>query len=157
MGSSRLPGKSMMPLAGKPLVARILERVQRCKLPDEIVLAIPDNQENEILGELGKSCGVSVFAGSEDNLLDRYYQAAVNHAADVVVRLPADNATPEPEEIDRIVEFHLALERRGFSSNLANIRGSGYPDGIGAEVFDTSLLSEALAKAPVSVFVSMST
>ena len=148
MGSSRLPGKSMMPLAGKPLVARILERVQRCKLPDEIVLAIPDNKENEILGELGKSCGVSVFAGSEDNLLDRYYQAAVNHAADVVVRLPADNATPEPEEIDRIVEFHLALERRGFSSNLANIRGSGYPDGIGAEVFDTSLLSEALAKAP---------
>ena len=50
-----------------------------------------------------------MFAGSEDNLLDRYYQAAVNHAADVVVRLPADNATPEPEEIDRIVEFHFNL------------------------------------------------
>lgn len=148
MGSTRLPGKSMMLLAGEPLVARILERVRRCQRPDEIVLAIPDNDENEILGELGRACGVSVFAGSEDDLLERYYQAATAHSADVVVRLPADNATPEPAEIDRIIDFHLTLKRRGFTSNLAEIRGSGYPDGIGAEVFDMSLLREARAKAP---------
>ena len=64
------------------------------------------------------------------------------------MRLPADNATPEPSEIDRIVSHHLSLGRRGFSSNLAEIANSGYPDGIGAEVFDYSLLKEAFCKKP---------
>ncbi len=143
MGSARLPGKSMMDLAGAPLAGRILERVKRCRRVDEIVLAIPDTPENEVLGDLGRSYGVVVFAGSENDLVERYYQAALTSSADFVVRLPADNATPEPSEIDRIIEHHLSLGRPGFSSNLSPIDGSGYPDGIGAEVFDFSLLSAA--------------
>ena len=136
MGSTRLPGKSLMDLAGAPLLGRILERVKRCERIDEIVLAIPDRQ-------LGDGYGVTVFAGSENDLVERYYQAAAASHADVVGRLPADNATPEPSEIDRIVDHHLSLGRRGFSSNLSVINDSGYPDGIGAEVFDVSLLAEA--------------
>ena len=143
MGSKRLPGKSMMDLAGAPLVGRILERVNRCTMIDEIVLAIPDTTENEILKMVGKTYGISVFAGSENDVLERYYQAAKWADADIVGRLPADNATPEPTEIDRIVKHHLDLERRGFSSNLSVINDSGYPDGIGAEIFDFSLLKEA--------------
>jgi spore coat polysaccharide biosynthesis protein SpsF len=143
MGSTRLPGKSMMDLAGAPLVGRILERVRRCQTLDEIVLAIPDTASDRALGDLGESHGVTVFAGAEDDLVERYYQAALASRADVVGRLPADNATPEPSEIDRIVEHHLSLGRRGFSSNLSVIGDSGYPDGIGAEVFDFSLLAEA--------------
>lgn len=148
MGSTRLPGKSMMDMAGAPLVGRILERVKRCRRVDEIVLAIPDTPANEPLGRLGREHGVTVFAGSENDLLERYYQAAVAARADCVVRLPADNATPEPEEIDRIVEHHLSLGRPGFSTNLSPIRDSGYPDGIGAEIFDVSLLAEARQRAP---------
>ena len=143
MGSTRLPGKSMMDLAGAPLVGRILERVKRCKRFDDIVLAIPDTSKDSVLGDLGRNYGVTVFAGSENDLLERYYQAAVIAKADVVGRLPADNATPEPAEIDRIVDHHLSLGRRGFSSNLSVIEDSGYPDGIGAEIFDFSLLAEA--------------
>lgn len=146
MGSARLPGKSMMDLAGAPLVGRILERVKRCTKLDDIVLAIPDTANNRILMDLGENYGVKVFAGSEDDLVERYYQAALWSRADVVARLPADNATPEPSEIDRIVEHHLKLGRRGFSSNLAEIADSGYPDGIGAEIFDFSLLEETRAK-----------
>lgn len=142
MGSSRLPGKSMMDLAGAPLVGRILERVKRCILVDEVVLAIPDTSEDLVLGHLGQVYGVSVYFGSEHDLVERYYQAALRCKADVVVRLPADNATPEPSEIDRIIEHHLLLKRRGFSSNLAEIANSQYPDGIGAEVFDFSLLAD---------------
>jgi spore coat polysaccharide biosynthesis protein SpsF len=63
--------------------------------------------------------------------------------ADLVVRIPADNPVPEPSEIDRIIEHHMSLGRRGFSSNLSEINDSGYPDGIGAEVFDLSLLAES--------------
>jgi spore coat polysaccharide biosynthesis protein SpsF len=142
MGSSRLPGKSMMDLAGMPMVGRIIERVKRCKSLDDIVLAIPATADDVVLKELGESHGIKVFAGPENDLVERYYQAARPLKADVVVRLPADNATPEPTEIDRIVNFHLSLGKRGFSSNLSVIDDSGYPDGIGAEVFDFSLLGE---------------
>ena len=142
MGSSRLPGKSMMDLAGAPLVGRILERVKRCKTINRIVLAIPDTFEDRILAALGKSYNVDVFVGSEEDLVGRYFEAAKWAKADLVVRLPADNGTPEPEEIDRIVQFHKSLKTPGFSSNLSNIGDSGYPDGIGAEIFDFALLEE---------------
>lgn len=143
MGSSRLPGKSMMDLAGAPLVGRILERVKRCKSLDDIVLAIPNTDKDRVLMRLGETYGIKVFAGSENDLVERYYQAALWSEADIVGRLPADNATPEPTEIDRIVDYHLSLGQRGFSSNLSVIDNSGYPDGIGAEIFDFSLLKEA--------------
>jgi len=143
MGSNRLPGKSMMDLAGAPLVGRILERVKRCTKLDDIVLAIPDTKKDRVLMGLGESYSIKVFAGSENDLVERYYQAALWSKADIVGRLPADNATPEPAEIDRIADYHLSLGRRGFSSNLSVIGDSEYPDGIGAEMFDFSLLEEA--------------
>jgi spore coat polysaccharide biosynthesis protein SpsF len=143
MGSTRLPGKSLMDLAGAPLVGRILERLKRCRVIHETVLAIPDTPQDVVLKDLGKSYGVRVYAGSENDLVDRYLQAASIADANVIGRLPADNPTPEPEEIDRIASHHVSLGRRGFSSNLSPIGDSGYPDGIGAEMFDRSLLEEA--------------
>lgn len=148
MGSTRLPGKSMMDLAGQPLVGRILERVKRCQTLDDIVLAIPDTPENKVLKKLGENYGIKVFSGSENDLIERYYKAAIWAKADYIVRLPADNPTPEPAEIDRIIEYHLALGIRGFSSNLSLIADNDYPDGIGAEIFDFSLLDEARSKKP---------
>ena len=142
MGSNRLPGKMLMELAGEPLVGRILERVKRCKSVDEIVLAIPDTEADKPLAEIGRAWNIKVFKGSENDLVERYYQAALEGNADIVVRLPADNATPQPEEIDRIISHHLSLNRVGFSSNLSVIDNSGYPDGIGAEVFDFCLLKD---------------
>lgn len=146
MGSSRLPGKSMMDLAGAPLVGRILERVKRCTKLDDIVLAIPDTENDRVLMGVGENYGIKVFAGSENDLVERYYQAAQWSKADIIGRLPADNATPEPSEIDRIVDHHLSLGRRGFSSNLSVIGDSEYPDGIGAEMFDFVLLEEARSR-----------
>jgi spore coat polysaccharide biosynthesis protein SpsF len=146
MGSVRLPGKSMMDLAGAPLVGRILERVKRCNKLDDIVLAIPDTKKDRVLIGLGESYGIKVFAGSEIDLVERYYQAARWSNAEIVGRLPADNATPEPTEIDRIIDYHLSLGERCFSSNLSVIGDSGYPDGIGAEMFDFSLLAEVRAR-----------
>ena len=151
MCSTRLPGKSMMFLAGAPLVGRILERVKRCQTFDEIVLALPDTEQNIPLKLLGEEYGVTVFSGSEDNLIERFYQAALLSQADFIARLPADNATPEPAEIDRIVRHHLSLGHRGFSTNLTEVFKSGYPDGIGAEIFDFSLLEEARMKNPTKM------
>lgn len=141
MGSTRLPGKSMMDLAGAPLVGRILERVKRCTMIDEIVVATSQKPEDDVLEELASSYGVSAFRGSENDLVDRYYQAAKAFKADVIVRQPADNPVPEPAEIDRIVAYHLTGQS-DFSSNLSGVYGNEYPDGIGAEVFDIGPLEE---------------
>ena len=143
MGSTRLPGKSILDLAGKPLLSRILERVKKCLAVDEIVLAIPKGEKDDVLEHLGRSNSVNVFRGSEDDLLDRYYQCAKFYNAKFVARLPADNPVPEAREIDKLINFHLKLNKKGFSSNLAPFFNSGYPDGIGIEVFDFSLLEEA--------------
>ena len=143
MGSTRLPGKSNLDLAGVSLVGRILERIKRCKTFQEIVLAIPKNKEDDVLLKIGEQFGVKVFRGSENNLLDRYYQAAKLYDANYVARLPADNPLSEPKEIDKLICHHLSLCRRGFSSNLSSFFNSGYPDGIGIEVFDFSLLDDA--------------
>ena len=136
----------MMDLAGAPLVARILERVKRCLLLDSIILAIPDTHENIPLRQLGEKYCVKVFHGPEHDLVERYYQAAISINADYIIRLPADNPTPEPVEIDKIIQHHISLERPGFSSNLSVIKNNGYPDGIGAEIFDFELLRIARNK-----------
>lgn len=142
MGSTRLPGKSMMLLAGKPLVQRVLERIKNANKIDELILAIPNTRENEELEKLGKNLNVTIFKGSEQDLVDRYFQAALQSKSDYVVRIPADNPVPEGTEIDRIISHHLSLGRKGFSSNLAEIFDSKYPDGIGAEIFDVDLLEQ---------------
>lgn len=144
MGSKRLPGKSMFDLAGKPLVARILERVKRCKSFKNIVLAIPDTQENLVLKDLAEKYSINVYLGSENDLLDRYYQAGKLFKADIIARLPADNPIPEPTEIDKLVHFHLNLNQPSFSSNLSPFYNSCYPDGIGVELFDYCLLVDCL-------------
>ena len=141
VGSSRLPGKTLLDLAGAPLVGRIIERTLRCKNVDDIILAIPETSENFPLKDIGIKYGVKVFQGSENDLVERYYQAAKLNNSKYICRLPADNPTPEPSEIDKMIKHHLGLEKKGFSTNLAEVNDSGYPDGIGIEVFDFDLLA----------------
>jgi spore coat polysaccharide biosynthesis protein SpsF len=131
----------MMDLAGAPLLARILERVKRASRPHALVMATTERPEDDVLVALAADMDVPVFRGSQNDLLDRYYQAARAFGADIVLRLPADNATPEPEEIDRIMDFHLSTDFV-FSTNLAQALSSGYPDGIGAEAVDFWALEE---------------
>ena len=142
MGSKRLPGKSLFKLAGEPLVGRILERVKRCKMINEIILAIPNTPENLPLKDLSSKYSVKIYAGSENDLVERYYQASKIFVSDYICRLPADNPTPEPKEIDKMIKYHLQLDKKGFSTNLAQIKNSGYPDGIGIEIFSFDLLSQ---------------
>jgi spore coat polysaccharide biosynthesis protein SpsF len=139
MGSTRLPGKSLMDLVGAPLVGRILERVKRCRRVDVIVVATTHKAQDDVLADLAREYEVTVFRGAENDLVDRYYQAALAVGAHVIARLPADNPVPEPEEIDRIIAYHLESHSE-FSSNLAQVFGNGYPDGLGAEVFNTAAL-----------------
>ena len=93
MGSVRLPGKMTMPLAGEPLIVRLLERLRRCTSLDAVVCAtttLPDDDA------LASAVGDGVFRGHPTDLVDRHYQCALHHAADIIVRIPGDNPCPEP-------------------------------------------------------------
>ena len=147
MSSTRLPGKSMMPLADKPLVYRMVERLKKCKKVDEIVIATSDQPEDKVLVDLASELGVSSFQGNLLDVRDRYLKAAEKSNADFIIRIPADNPMPDANEIDKLIEFHLESNPQGFSSNLAQVNNSGYLDGIGAEIFSTKLLRESVARS----------
>lgn len=141
MTSFRLPGKTAMLLAGRPLLARIIERVKRCESLDAIIVIAPDSATDDIIEEIANEEGVDCFRGSPNNLVDRHYRAARKFKIDTIVRLPADNPTPEPSEIDRIVGYHKS-SNNALSTNLSPVFGNMYPDGIGAEVFDMGNLEK---------------
>ena len=137
MGSTRLPGKSMLPLAGKPFLERVLRRIIDVSSLDDVVLATSELSENDILVDLASNLGVKVIRGDEDNLASRYVSAIEELDIDVVVRIPADNYLTESWAVNLIVEEHLKY-RSGFSTNIMQIFNSGFPDGLGAEVFEAT-------------------
>lgn len=146
MGSKRLPGKSILSLARKPLIFRIIERLNRCKEVNHLVLAIPDTSQDKEIEKIKFKCNVKIFKGSENNLLERYYLAAKKFKTDIVVRIPGDNCIPEPSEVDKIIKFYKKFKKPFFASNLSNILNNNYPDGIGAEVFGFNFLEELMKK-----------
>lgn len=133
MGSSRLPGKSLKPLAGVPMVQRVIERLQAVRLADELVLATSQDERDTPLANLAHQLGVAVFRGSESDVLDRYYRCAKAHGFEIVVRATGDNPMVDPAETDRLIDFFLA---RGLDYACPRTDTmSGYPIGVGTEAF----------------------
>lgn len=146
MGSTRLPGKSVMDIAGKPLVWHVVNRVCEAKLLDGVVLAIPEESNCYAIIEAitGLNVPVCIFPGDPNDLLYRYYTASSMFNIDTVVRIPADNPCIDPDEIDRIISFYQDLPQPvgdWLVTNLdQNVLGNGYPGGLGAEVYDASFI-----------------
>lgn len=143
MGSERLPGKMMLDLYGEPVLYRILKRLTKCQLVNTIILAIPDDPLNDILFEVGKRVGgVEIVRGSETNLIERFQAAIAKFPCKFVIRFPGDNVFPDPAQIDELVSFHTQQNQDGFSSNLASVFQNNMIDGVGGEIFSSSLLSQ---------------
>ena len=137
MGSTRLPGKSMLPLAGEPLIYRVLQRLVRISLFDEIILATSIKSENESLIHQANRLGVRTVVGSEDNVAERFVTSINTFGLDVVVRIPADNYLTEHWAIELLLKKHNEYNH-GFTTNIMQIQNSGYPDGVGGEAFEAS-------------------
>ena len=140
-GSVRFPKKVLTKINGITLIEQIINRVKKAKKIDKIVLATTKKKEDEILCKIAKKNEISFFRGSENNLVDRYYKAAVHFNANLILRLPADNPIPEPKEYDRLIRYHFK-SKNDFSSNICNFKNNGYPDGIGVEIFNFSALEK---------------
>jgi spore coat polysaccharide biosynthesis protein SpsF len=140
MSSSRLPGKVMMDLLGKPLLGRVMERAKLAKTIDEVIIATSTEATDDVIDLYGKANGCDVFRGSLDDVLNRYCEAARMTSADVVVRVTADNPLTEPRLIDYGLH-HL------ISNGLDYVFYENIPYGSGAEVMTRSALLKASKSA----------
>ena len=100
MNSTRFPKKVISDLCGSPLIERILQRVKKVKKIKKIILATTMRKDDDVLVDIGKLNKVEVFRGSENDLVDRYYQAVKGKKFTHILRLPADNPIPDPNEYD---------------------------------------------------------
>jgi len=106
MGSSRLPGKSLKKILGKPMLELMIERVKDCKEIDDIVVATSSNKKDDAIEELTSKLQVNCFRGSEDDVLDRVLNAAKMVNADVILELWGDCPLIDPEILDNLVDFY---------------------------------------------------
>jgi spore coat polysaccharide biosynthesis protein SpsF (cytidylyltransferase family) len=104
MGSTRLPGKSMMPVGDAPLVGQVLRRVQAARCLDDVVVATSTLPADDVLAEYVTNAGVKCFRGSETDVLSRILGAARSAAATVHVQCWGDCAFLDPTEVDRVVQ-----------------------------------------------------
>lgn len=143
MTSTRLPGKVLADIHGKPMLERMLDRVRRARSLDEIIVATTVNATDDPVVELGRRLGVRVFRGDEADVLGRYRAAAREASADVVVRLTADCPMIDPAVVDQAVAMFL----EGDWDYLSNSRVRTYPDGLDVEVFTRDALERAAREA----------
>lgn len=143
MGSTRLAGKVLMEVRGKPLVVHTLDRLKRCLTLDGIILATSNLPQDRVLLDLAKEEGVEGFAGSETDVLDRYYRAAAPHRPETVVRCTGDCTVIDSEVTDQIVRRHLQCGK-DYTSNTV-IRS--YPRGLDTEAMKFEVLERAAKEA----------
>jgi len=143
MGSTRLPGKVMAEIAGKPVLWHVVYRVRQAQQVDEVVVATTDKAADQAIIDFASAEGILVFRGSEEDVLDRYYQAAKWIGADVVVRITADCPLIDPQIIDRVIAHYL----NGNFDCVSNTHPPTYPDGLDVEVFSFDALEKAWKEA----------
>ncbi len=134
-----------MPLQGKPLLQRMLERVQAASTPFDLVVATTSEPEDDAVRTLCRSIQVDCFSGHPTDLLDRHYRAAVERRADVVVKIPSDCPLIDPAVIDRVLGFFL--QHHNEYDYVSNLHPATYPDGNDVEVMTMQTLSTAWREA----------
>jgi spore coat polysaccharide biosynthesis protein SpsF len=133
MGSTRLPGKSMMDLCGKTVLSRVIDRVKRAANIDSVCVATTTQRRDDVLAREAEKNGVMVFRGPEDDVMLRFCGAAEMFGAGLIIRVTADNPFTEPSFIDKCAEKVL-------SGGFDYATMEGVPYGSNAEAVRTSAL-----------------
>lgn len=144
MTSSRLPGKVMLPLCDKPALEIMLDRLVSFK--NNIIIATTNDGTQTPIVDLCKRLGIKYYEGDTNNVLSRYYEAAIKYGAgdnDIIVRCTSDCPLIDPDVV-RAVIFHYQKNLLDYSAAGS---GSGFPRGLDTEVFSFSLLKEAFLNA----------
>lgn len=144
MTSKRFPGKSMALLLGKPVVQHVIERAKLIRPVSFVILAVPDTDESDPLIELADKLDIYNFCGSEENVLDRYYLAAMFFDLDIIVRITADCPFINPRVCSEILQL-LLWRKCDYTSNVLPKRT--YPKGLDCEAFTMDALEAAYKMA----------
>ena len=142
MTSSRLPGKVLMPAAGKPLLEHMVERLKRAEHIDEIVIATTEDASSDRLQELAERLGVGCFRGSEDDVLARVLGAAQAYDADIIVETTGDSPLVDPAIVDHVIDRYFD----GGVDYCSNVLELTYPPGMDAQVFPTAVLADVASR-----------
>ena|SRR3990167_3778446 len=142
MSSSRLPGKVMKPLLGKPMIWHQWQRIQRAKHINQLVLATSIDESDNLLADFFLDQGIDVFRGSLNDVLSRYYHCALQYRPEHIVRLTADCPVADPTLIDEIILTHLN-EKNDYTST----DGLTHPLGLSAEICRFEVLESAYQQA----------
>jgi len=138
IGSTRLPYKMMLSLHGKPIIEWVIRRVQKSKLLDDIIVAIPESEDNDVLAKYIVDLGVHIFRGSESNVLNRFYESVKDKNTTQIVRVCADNPLVDGKEIDNLISFYKENSYDYVYNHIP--KNNLYPDGLGAEIISFDLL-----------------
>lgn len=147
MGSTRFPGKVMRPIKGTPMIGLLLDRLANAELVDQVVLATTGDPRDDPLAQYAREHGYAVFRGSEEDVLDRFYQAAADVEGDTLVRITGDCPLVDPKLVDTII---LRFLESG-ADYASNTSPSTYPDGLDVEVFSFSA-QETRKEVTVQIF-----
>jgi len=146
MGSTRFPNKVMQPILGVPLIELLLERLSRAEEINNIILATSEDIKNQTLVAHIINLGFSVYQGSENDVLDRFYQAALSERPDIVVRITGDCPLVDFMVVDNLINTLKSNEL----DYVCNINPPTYPDGLDVEVFSFHALEHAWREATQS-------
>lgn len=146
MSSTRLPGKVLLPILGKPMLELLIERLRRTKCVDEIVVATTTKSTDDIVEDLAYMLGVGCFRGSEEDVLNRVLQAARSANGDVIVEITGDCPLIDPNVVDEVIAVYLA----GGFDYVATSQQT-FPLGLDTQVFPVAVLEEVanLTQDPV--------
>lgn len=142
-GSSRFPGKILKEIDGKSLLEIHLERISKCKLISKIKVATTNEPDADRIEKCCNKLKIDLYKGSLDDVLERFYFAAIEEDPDYIVRLTSDCPLIDPEVIDNVISFTIENDC-DYGSNTLN---PTYPDGIDVEVFKHSALKAAYEDA----------
>ena len=145
MASTRLPGKVLMPLAGKPLLQRQIERILAASSRFELCVATTTSSDDDPIRELCRRTSIRVFDGHPSDLLDRHYRVGVAYGADTVVKIPSDCPLIDPAAIDRVMDLYRSSA--GSLDFVTNLAPPTWPDGNDVEVMSMEALACAFHDA----------
>lgn len=143
MGSTRLPGKVMLELFGKPVIQHVIERIGQSKEIYEIVIATTNLTQDDEIAKEAKKNGVECFRGSEGDVLSRYYYAAVKYEIGTVVRVTSDCPLIDPFITDNIIKCFKDNEFDIVTNASSDLKTRTYPRGLDTEVFSFRVLEDA--------------
>ena len=145
IGSTRLPGKVLKNICGKTVLQHDIDRLRRVKNIDEIVIATTILEKDEAITKEADRLGLKYFRGSEEDVLSRYYYAAKENNADVVVRVTSDCPLIDSEVTEKIIQYYI--ENNDKYDYVSNTIDRTYPRGLDTEVFSFSSLQKAFNEA----------